>query len=368
MHDSIFLLNCYGVRWKVEVKQTYATAMSVGGPVWSNFVNRSRRAQTLPLVFMPKVYSTSQSDTVDLFIKDKECEVFISKMPSMNRSKTFKLAFYGPDWWSMMDKLAIRPACENYTSYVLRNLNCHIRQEPDYNLERMGWYCNWGWHTNHDDKHIAFYIKLTSDVLILGQIRISKGFVDRHELRGYASTVVCHRDKKFEFKLCKKSKSVEMFSTTTLKGMVRSGFWRGHWVRFYLSKDIILEDGVVRFKVCLRRTPGHLRMFGSEFITIVEPCAKFVNGMLGRVGPYKVAVIGTAWSDFMRRNIDQDNLPLQLEKRVYPPSGSQTVDLVLNHRKYKVLVGNVPLENSQNILEMHLFRDEWWKMIKELDF
>ncbi|GKC09772.1 hypothetical protein Tco_1001382, partial [Tanacetum coccineum] len=167
-HDSIFLLNCYGVRWQVEVKQTYANAMFVVGPIWSDFVSKnitqdvkclyfieegedmfyvatynkyrlemhgyrqkslmfwrcllnvidgSRRAQTLPLVFVPKVYSTSQSDTVDHFIKDRECEVFIGKIPSVNRPKTFKLAFYGPDWWSMMDELAIR---------------------PDYNLERMG--------------------------------------------------------------------------------------------------------------------------------------------------------------------------------------------------------------------------------------
>ncbi|GKA51617.1 hypothetical protein Tco_0744813 [Tanacetum coccineum] len=61
----------------------------------------------------------------------------------------------------------------------------------------------------------------------------------------------------------------------------------------------------------------------------------------------------------------KQNLPLQLEKRVYPPSGSQTVDLVLNHRKYKVLVGNVPLENSRNILEMYLYGYEWWKMMNE---
>ncbi|GKC52714.1 hypothetical protein Tco_1075459 [Tanacetum coccineum] len=233
-HDSIFLLNRYGVRWQVEAKQTYANAMSVVGPVWSDFVcknitqdvkclhfieegeeifyvtmynkyrlemhgyrqkrlifwrcllnvtDRSHRAQTLPLVFVPKVYSTSQSDTVDLFIKDRECEVFIG---------------------------------------LANNLT--------------------------DDESRAFYIKLTSDVLILGRIRISKGFIDRHELRGYASAVLSHRDKKFEFKLCKKSKSVEML--TTLRDMVISGFWRGQWVRFYLSKDTSLEDGVVRFEVC----------------------------------------------------------------------------------------------------------------------
>ncbi|GKD96197.1 hypothetical protein Tco_1380094 [Tanacetum coccineum] len=105
----------------------------------------------------------------------------------MNRPKMFKLAFYGPDWWSVMDELAIQPgqyfaltlvrigkfrlmACENYASYVLQNSNCHIGQETDYNLERIGWYCNWRWHTNHGDERIAFYIKLTSDVLIFGQI------------------------------------------------------------------------------------------------------------------------------------------------------------------------------------------------------
>nr|GEW73030.1 hypothetical protein [Tanacetum cinerariifolium] len=84
-------------------------------------------------------------------------------------------------------------------------------------------------------------------------------------------------------------------------------------------------------------------MFGSEFITIVELGAKLVNGMLGRVGLDRVAVIGPAWSDFVRRNVDQDV------------------------RKYKVLVGNVPLENSRSILEMYLYGDEWWKMMKELD-
>nr|GEU71226.1 hypothetical protein [Tanacetum cinerariifolium] len=65
-HDAIFLLNCYRVRWQVEVKQTYANVMSIV-------------KHTLPLVFVPKVYSTSQSDTMDLFIKDRDCEVFIEE-------------------------------------------------------------------------------------------------------------------------------------------------------------------------------------------------------------------------------------------------------------------------------------------------
>ncbi|GKD71358.1 hypothetical protein Tco_1325448, partial [Tanacetum coccineum] len=265
-NDSIFLLNYYGVRWQVERAGTCSMSQRTTNKDLRCFVTDKKVlcfggaysmlqtdpvAQTLPLVFVPKVYSTSQSDTVDLFIKDRECEVFIGKIPSMNRPKTFKLAFYGPDWWSMMDELAIRPgqyfaltlvrggkfsltvfntkgealtACENYVSYMLQNSNCHIEQEPEWAGIAIG-----------------------GGTLIT---RISKGFIDRHKLRGYASTVVSHRDKKFEFKLCKKSKSVEMFSTTTLRDMVRSDFWCGEWVRFYLSKDTSLVDRVIRFEVC----------------------------------------------------------------------------------------------------------------------
>nr|GFA46566.1 hypothetical protein [Tanacetum cinerariifolium] len=100
-HDSIFLLNFYGVRWQVEVKQTYPNVMFVVGPVWSDFMSKN-------------------------ITQDVKCLYFIEE-------------------------------------------------------------------------------------------RISKGFVDRHELHGYASAVESHKDKKFEFKLCKKSKSVGMFSTTTLR-------------------------------------------------------------------------------------------------------------------------------------------------------
>ncbi|GJW32690.1 hypothetical protein Tco_0052722 [Tanacetum coccineum] len=134
-HDSIFLLNNHGVQWQVEVKQTYVNAMSVVGPVWSDF--------TLPMVFVPKVYSTSQSDTVDLFIKDMECEVFI-----------------------------------------------------DYNLERMGWYYNWRWYTNHA------YQKALS-------------------------------------------------TSTNCADMLQrlSGFWRGQWVWFYLSNDTVwrIESYALKF-------------------------------------------------------------------------------------------------------------------------
>nr|GEW34400.1 hypothetical protein [Tanacetum cinerariifolium] len=111
----------------------------------------------LPLVFVPKVYSTSQSDTMDLFIKDMECE-----------ERLLRLVRITP------------PTCYGIQIVI-------------------------------SDKNQ----------------RISKGFVDTHELRGYASAVVSHRDKKFKFKLFKKSKSVEIFSTTTQRGILRSGFWHG---------------------------------------------------------------------------------------------------------------------------------------------
>ncbi|GKB23017.1 hypothetical protein Tco_0862418 [Tanacetum coccineum] len=197
-HDSVFLLNCYGVRWQVEVKQTYANAMSVVGPIWSDFMSKN-------------------------ITQDVKCLHFIKEGEDMFYVATYNK--YGLEMHGYKQKsLTVfntageaLTACDNYASYVLQNSNCHIRQEPDYNLERMGWYCNWRWHTNHGDKRRAFYIKLTLDVLILGQICISKGFIDRNKLRGYASVVVSHKDKKFEFKLCKKSKSIEMFSTTTLR-------------------------------------------------------------------------------------------------------------------------------------------------------
>ncbi|GJZ05282.1 hypothetical protein Tco_0538557 [Tanacetum coccineum] len=179
-----------------------------------NVTERSRRAQTLPLVFVPKVYSTSQSNTVDLFIKDRECEVFIEE------------------------------------SLVLRFL---IMRERLLRLVRITPPTCYGIQIVISDKNQIKIWNEWAGIAIGGGTLItciSKGFVDRHELRGYASAVVSHRDKKFEFKLCKKSKYVEMFSTTTLRGMVRSGFWRDQWVRFYLSKDTSVEDGVVRFEVC----------------------------------------------------------------------------------------------------------------------
>ncbi|GJY63759.1 hypothetical protein Tco_0465219 [Tanacetum coccineum] len=193
-HDSIFILKCYGVQWKLEVKQTYANVMSVVRPVWSDF-------------------------------------------------------------------------------------------------------------------------------------RISKVFVDRHKLRGYASAVVSHMDKKFKFKLCKKSKSVEMFLKTTLSQATKAG----------LSSFVLLALGLDVFICTMQLRRKHGRMFGSEFITIVEPGAKLVNAMvmhkdyllrgsyhrnnlifilnchgirwqvqLRRVGPDRVAIIGPAWSYFMCRNVDKD--------------------------------------------------------------
>nr|GEU90096.1 hypothetical protein [Tanacetum cinerariifolium] len=230
----------------------------------------SEMARNLVMKIFMKANKPKSKNTMHLFIKDREYEVFIGKIPSVNRLKTFKLAFYGHDWWTMMDELAI-PTSHVYQKALSTGMNCTEM------LQRL------------------------------------------------------------------------------------SGFWRGHGFGFILARiqvcrmesyalkfadDVHLGIFTSRLYSIAAKQPklGYrpsCRMFGSKFITIVELGAKLVNGM---------------------------NLPLQLEKRVYPPSGSQTVDLVLNHMKYKVLVGNVSLENYQNIFKMYLYRDEWWKMMKELDF
>nr|GEW57206.1 hypothetical protein [Tanacetum cinerariifolium] len=191
---------------------------------------------------------------------------------------TMELIDFSPSWSGMMDELAIQPdqffmftlvcrgefnltvinkyrealtACENYETYVLRNASCHIGEEPDYEVERMGWFCNWRWHPTHGDEHRAFYKKLTLEVLKLGRINIPKEFGDRHKLRGYSLAVVSHCHKKFVFKLRKRIVSSKIFSTPTLRNMMDgSGFRAGQWVRFYLREDTTLKDGVIRFEVC----------------------------------------------------------------------------------------------------------------------
>ncbi|GKD04347.1 hypothetical protein Tco_1179321 [Tanacetum coccineum] len=256
-NDSVFLLNCYGVRWQVEVKCLFSNMMSLVGLVWADFLMHnvtndvtmlyfieeveSRRAQTLPFQFEPNAYPTPKSDTVALFINDREYKVYLAKLSSVNALYCPELIIFGPGWSGMMDELAIQPdqffaftlvckggfnltvfnkfkealtVCENYATYMLRNASCHIGEEPDYDVERMGWFCNWRWHTTHADNHKAFYKKLTL------------------ELR-------------------KRTVSFEMFLTPTLRNMMDgSGFRAGQWVRFYLSEDTTLKDGVIRFEVC----------------------------------------------------------------------------------------------------------------------
>nr|GEU67283.1 hypothetical protein [Tanacetum cinerariifolium] len=93
--------------------------------------------------------------------------------------------------------------------------------------------------------------KLTPEVLKSGPINKPKEFGDRHKLRGYSLAVLSHCHKKFVFKLRKRTVSFEMFSTPTLRNMMDgSGFRAGQWVRFYLSEDTTLKDGVIRFEVC----------------------------------------------------------------------------------------------------------------------
>ncbi|GJY80234.1 hypothetical protein Tco_0492985 [Tanacetum coccineum] len=122
----------------------------------------------------------------------------------------------GPDWWSMMDELAIRPG-----QYFALTLVCRGK----FSLTVFN---------NAGEALMASHIKR-----LCRQAQTARICFSGCKPQG----------QKFKFKLCKKSNSVEMFSTTTLRDMVRSGFWHGKWVRFYLSKDTSLEDGVVRFEV-----------------------------------------------------------------------------------------------------------------------
>ncbi|GJY13969.1 hypothetical protein Tco_0383278 [Tanacetum coccineum] len=168
-NDSIFLLNCYGVRWQVEVKCLFSNMISLVGPIWADFV--------------------MHNVTMLHFIKEY------------------------------------------------------------YDVERMGWFCNWWWHTTHADKRISFYKKLTPEVLKMGRIKVPKEFVVSHKLHGYSSAVVSRCHKKIVFKLRKKA-VFKMFSTPPLRCMKdQSGFWAEQWVRFYLSEDTTLKDGVIRFEV-----------------------------------------------------------------------------------------------------------------------
>nr|GFB27012.1 hypothetical protein [Tanacetum cinerariifolium] len=98
-----------------------------------NVTDRSRRAQTFPLVFVPKVYSPSQSDTVNLFIKDTKCESMMNEL-AIRPSQYFALTLVCREMFSLTVLNNVGEAlmaCENYASYVLWKSNCHIEQEPD---------------------------------------------------------------------------------------------------------------------------------------------------------------------------------------------------------------------------------------------
>ncbi|GJR59966.1 hypothetical protein Tco_1502128 [Tanacetum coccineum] len=145
----------------------------------------SLRAHTLPLQFEPNAYPTPKSDTMALFVNDTEYKVYLAKLPSVNALYCPELIVFGPGW-------------------------------SDYDVERMGWFYNWRWHTTHADEHIAFYKKRTPEVLKPGRIKVLKEVVISHKLHGYSSMVVSYCHKKIIFKLRKRA-VFEMFSTPTLR-------------------------------------------------------------------------------------------------------------------------------------------------------
>ncbi|GJZ96552.1 hypothetical protein Tco_0668886 [Tanacetum coccineum] len=320
-HDLIFLLNCYEVRWQVEdVKCLHfieegedmfyvATYNKYGLEMhgyrqkslmfWRcllNITDRSRRAQTLPLVFVPNVYSTSQPDSVDLFIKDRECEVFI-----------------------------------------------------DYNLERMG--CPY-------QKALSTGTNCADMIQRLTQV---------WRMESYAL--------KFDVLL--------------------GSFVLGQHVHCFHASAWIQDSGATWFSVYDLRPLDHMlclvagRMFGREFITILEPGAKLVNGMLGRVGPDKVVVIGSAWSDFMCRNVDQNVRLLHfvkeghdmfyvatdnkygLENHAYKEASLMFWRCLLQNMALQLEKKSVPsirITDDGSCAQPQEVQDEWRNMMEELDF
>nr|GEZ46921.1 hypothetical protein [Tanacetum cinerariifolium] len=164
------------------------------------------KGMTLPLQFESNTYPTPKSNTVALFINDREYKVYLAKLPSVN-------ALYCPKWivfslgWSVQRLLRF----------------VRITQPTCYGTLR---------------------------VISEKNQKVPKQFVVSHKLHGYSLAVVSHCYKKIVFKLRKRA-VFEMFSTPTLGCMKDlSGFWAEQWVWFYLSEDTTLKDEVIHFEVC----------------------------------------------------------------------------------------------------------------------
>nr|GEY25217.1 hypothetical protein [Tanacetum cinerariifolium] len=108
--------------------------------------------KTLSLQSEPNAYPASKSDTVALFVNDREYKVYLAKLPYVNAPNCPELIVFGLGWSGMMDELAIQP-----------------------------------------DQFFAFTLKLP------------KAFIISHKLHGYSSAVVIHCHKKFVFKLRKRA-------------------------------------------------------------------------------------------------------------------------------------------------------------------
>nr|GEY00161.1 hypothetical protein [Tanacetum cinerariifolium] len=158
-NDSLFLLNCYRVRWQVEVKCLFSNIMSLVGPVWADFGMHNVTNDVTMLHFIEEGKDIFYVATYNKYGLEMhgEYKVYLAKLPYVNAPYYPKLIVFSLRWSGMIDELAIQPdqffvftlLCkggfnlmvfnkfgealtiyENYSTYMLWNASCHIREEP----------------------------------------------------------------------------------------------------------------------------------------------------------------------------------------------------------------------------------------------
>ncbi|GJS03610.1 hypothetical protein Tco_0320118 [Tanacetum coccineum] len=217
-NNLIFLLNCHGVRWQVQLGRVVPYRVVVIGAGWSDFVCRNVDQDVRFLHFVEEGH--------DIY----------KEVPSISEFATVIGEKSVPFIW------------------IIDGGSCAQPQEvQEYNVQRMGWFCNWRGHTSHGREDRAFYKKLTAETLEKGLIVIPSDIVKTYKLYGYASAIVTNRDAQYEFELRwgKVSNSLEIYSSPILRKMKEmTGFMADQWARFYLTEGTSLKDGVIRLDVC----------------------------------------------------------------------------------------------------------------------
>lgn len=73
----------------------------------------------------------------------------------------------------------------------------------------------------------------------------------QHKLRGFASAVLRHENKEYNFVVRDSNSETKMVSASTLKTLAKhAGFKLGNSLRFFLCDETSVVDGVIWFEVC----------------------------------------------------------------------------------------------------------------------